>query len=210
MDPTILFVAEHATGHRYLGKTRRISLFEQGKYTGSGPEWLRHKEEYGDDVSIISHSTPFTDEDEIREFAEFLSEELDIVASDLYLNKKTETGLDGGSSSEVYTPAMRKQMSESASARAGAHTVAHLNTPEVIARMRKPKSKLPPKKSCRHGCGTEHRPNTLVAHERSCLFNPINKRDCPVCGKRITNHRTKTCSTSCGNVQRGKRWTIEK
>lgn len=202
MDPTILFIAEHSTGHRYLAKTRRISRFEQGKYCGSGLEWIKHREQYGDDVSIVWKSDPFTDEDEIREFAEFLSEELDVVASDQYLNRKVETGLDGGSSSDVYSPSIRNQMSESAAARAGRHTAEHLFAPEIQAKLKKPKSTLPPKIPCQH-CHEQYRPNTHPIHEEKCYLNPINKRYCPVCGTVIKNNRAKKCcSRSCANVER--------
>ena len=93
---TVLFIAQHnQTGKKYLGKTSRPEKLGT-KYFGSGLHWKAHLNQHGRDVRIISRSEVFTDEAELEEFALLLSEELNIVQSDEYLNLVEENGLDGG------------------------------------------------------------------------------------------------------------------
>ena len=203
MRPTVLFTAQHRNGMKYLGKTYRLDLLHSGRYTGSGPTWLEYKQEHGDDVRITSISEVFTDPDELEELARFISEELDVVSSAEWMNRKVETGIDGGSDPESYTPEVRSQMSEKAKARSTPATAAHLNTPEAALKKRKPKSKLPAKKECTH-CGDTFRPNTITRHEAACHFNPANIRHCDVCDTLLTNdYRATTCSRRCRSIKRG-------
>ena len=93
---TVLFIAQHnQTGKRYLGKTSNPERLGT-KYFGSGLHWKAHLKKHGRDVQIISRSENFTNEDELEEFATLLSEELEVVQSDDYLNLIEENGLDGG------------------------------------------------------------------------------------------------------------------
>ena len=93
---TVLFVAQHnQTRKKYLGKTSRPEKLGT-KYFGSGLHWKAHLKQHGRDVRIISRSVDLTVEAELEEFALLLSEELDIVQSDDYLNLVEENGLDGG------------------------------------------------------------------------------------------------------------------
>ena len=201
--PTVLYVAEHESGARYLGKTIRVEDLKAGRYTGSGRGWSELKSQ-GGETKIISISEVFTSADEIRDLALLLSEELDVVKSPKWLNEKVETGLDGGGQPLEYTDELRAKMSRSAKARSTPATAAHLNTPEAALKKRKPKSNLPPKRECTH-CGDTFRPNMHKRHEAACSLNPVNIRHCEVCEKILRNDlRSTTCSRRCGNIKRGR------
>ena len=110
--PTILLIKRHnKTGKKYFHKTTRLNLIET--YTGSGKLWEKHLKKHGNDWSNIWISEVFYNKDDLVEFAEFVSEELDIVKSDEWANLIPENGLDGGSRTEYYTEDIRKKMSES-------------------------------------------------------------------------------------------------
>lgn len=95
--PTQLFISEHnITKKKYLAKTTKLNDLQEGRYNGSGKRYKRHKQKHGDDVSVIWKSEVFTDKEECEEFALFLSEELNVVENDQWLNLKPENGLDGG------------------------------------------------------------------------------------------------------------------
>lgn len=93
--PTYLYVKEHAiTGKCYFGKTTSKDPI---KYLGSGLHWSPHIKNHGkENVKTLWYKL-FTDQEDCTEFAEFFSEEMDIVNSDRWLNMKPENGLDGGS-----------------------------------------------------------------------------------------------------------------
>ena len=56
------------------------------------------------------------------------------------------------------------------------------------------------KKKCQY-CDKEVGSAALKRHENSCYLNPVNKIDCPVCGKPIKNYRCgTTCSHACANT----------
>lgn len=56
------------------------------------------------------------------------------------------------------------------------------------------------KTECRF-CGKIISVTGIQNHEKFCYLNPINKRDCPVCGKPVKNYKSaKTCSTRCGVI----------
>ena len=111
MKPTVLYLLEHnTTRKRYLGKT--IYPEKLGtRYFGSGLRWKKHLKKHSKDISVLSVSETFTDKDELEEFALLLSEDLDIVESEYYLNLKEETGLDGGVIR--HSPETRKKIGES-------------------------------------------------------------------------------------------------
>lgn len=93
--PTYLYIKKHKiTGKLYFGKTKSI---DPVKYTGSGIHWLRHIKKHGKtEVDTIWYK-PFYIKEDLIEFAEFFSQEQNIVESSDWLNLKPENGLDGGS-----------------------------------------------------------------------------------------------------------------
>jgi hypothetical protein len=93
--PTYLYIKQHAiTGKLYFGKTARNNV---EKYNGSGIHWSRHVKTHGKDKVVTLWYCLFTDIDNLVETALKMSEIMNIVESDDWLNFKPETGLDGGS-----------------------------------------------------------------------------------------------------------------
>lgn len=89
--PIYLYVKRHnKTGLMYFGKTFR----DPETYKGSGKYWKRHLSKHGDDVTTIWKEL-FTDLDSLTEFAEFFSNEFNIVESKRWSNMISENGLDG-------------------------------------------------------------------------------------------------------------------
>ena len=199
MESTTLYTKTHnVTGLKYFGKW----CLGKGKhgdnvydYRGSGKWWKRHIQKHGYDVTTEVIGT-YTDKDELTKTALAFSHDHNIVESTEWANLKAEDGLNGGSTSEVYTPEMRKKMSVSAKARAGAHTSAHLNTPEGIAKMRKPKKIR--YENCEH-CGEKKKWSNVEKHEETCWMNPKNARECVICASSFHCRapRTVTCSYEC-------------
>lgn len=93
--PTFLYIKQHTlTGLKYLGKTSSKNPYV---YNGSGKYWKRHIKKYGtNNIKTLWVSEPFYNNSNLKEFALFLSEELDIVNSNEWANLKEENGLDGG------------------------------------------------------------------------------------------------------------------
>ena len=84
-----LYVKRHnATGLRYLGKTTAKDPY---RYKGSGVEWQKHLELYGENFTteILLATESKT---ELRETGIFFSRLWDIVKSDEWANKIPETG----------------------------------------------------------------------------------------------------------------------
>jgi hypothetical protein len=93
--PTYLYIKQHSvTGKLYFGKTTR----NVEKYTGSGIHWGRHISLHGKDKVVTLWYCLFTDIQTLYDTAVKMSEIMDIVESEDFLNFKPETGLDGGSS----------------------------------------------------------------------------------------------------------------
>jgi len=159
----------NTTGLKYIGKFKPNKCWVNVySYPGSGTYWKRHLKKHGNDVTTEILGV-FNTEESASEFALNLSESLNIVVSSEYANLKPEDGLNGGSNSCIYTPEVRKKMSDAkkrlVKEKGGAYLTRHLNTPETIAKMRKPKGTLPPKKKCPH-CDKEYRPNWYQRHIR--------------------------------------------
>lgn len=97
IKPTRLYIKRHsATGLLYFGKTIKADV---NSYKGSGKYWKSHIKEHGVDlVETLWVSEPFTDKDDLIEFATFFSEYYDIVNSDKWANLTIENGIDGGDS----------------------------------------------------------------------------------------------------------------
>lgn len=93
--PTRLMIKSHAaTGLKYFCKTTRENFLE---YKGSGVVWTRHLNKHGKEFVITEwYSQPFTNPDDIKEFALLFSELHNIVESDKWANLKPEDGLEGG------------------------------------------------------------------------------------------------------------------
>ena len=92
--PTYLYIKQHTvTGKLYLGKTIR----NPEKYLGSGLHWKNHIRFHGERFVVTLWHELFSDKNELVSFALMLSQKLDIVNSEHWLNLKAENGLDGGS-----------------------------------------------------------------------------------------------------------------
>lgn len=95
MKPVYLYVKQHdITKIMYFGKTTRDDVVS---YLGSGIRWTNHIKKHGvEHVKTLWISKPFTDTDDLIEFAQFFSEEFDIVNSDKWANLVMENGVTGG------------------------------------------------------------------------------------------------------------------
>lgn len=80
----------------YFGKTKNP---DPEKYNGSGSYWKEHLNKYGIDISTIFFEE-FDNQDDANEFAEFFSEEFDIVNSDRWANLMIEDARIGWPSGE--------------------------------------------------------------------------------------------------------------
>lgn len=94
--PTYLYIKRHTiTGLLYLGKTVKMGYkFEH--YNGSGKYWTNHIKKYGTEFVETVWFCLFTDIHELTKFSTIISENYDIVASDLWANQIPEIGLGGG------------------------------------------------------------------------------------------------------------------
>jgi hypothetical protein len=93
--PTFLYIKQHtATGKLYFGKTTKKNI---ERYTGSGIHWGRHINAHGKDRVVTLWYCLFTDIELLVKTAVAMSEIMNIVGSDDWLNFKPESGLDGGS-----------------------------------------------------------------------------------------------------------------
>lgn len=88
-------IKRHAlTGKRYFCKST-VEKYE--RYKGSGEYWQKHIKKHGTKHVITEWvSEPFTDPNDVEEFALLFSELHDVVNSDTWANMKPENGLDGG------------------------------------------------------------------------------------------------------------------
>lgn len=91
---TYLYIKQHSiTGLKYFGKTVK----DPYKYFGSGLVWTRHIKKHGKKyVKTLWVSDPFDDMEDLQEFAEFMSKELNIVDSEEWANLVAENGIQGG------------------------------------------------------------------------------------------------------------------
>ena len=93
-QPTYLYIKRHSLTEKcYFGKTIRK---DPVKYPGSGKLWARHIKAHGKEFVETLWFKLFTDKEELVKIATLFSEQQDIVKSDLWLNLKLETGIDGG------------------------------------------------------------------------------------------------------------------
>ena len=111
IQPTYLYIKQHSiTGLKYFGKTCQ----DPYKYKGSGRHWMRHFRKHGPEyIKTIWVSEPFTDAEDISEFAIFFSEEFDIIASKDWANMTIENGLDGAEFGRIVSEETRRKMSKS-------------------------------------------------------------------------------------------------
>lgn len=92
-----LYIKTHnVTGLKYLGKTTR----DPYKYKGSGKRWTNHINKHGNDVTTEIIGT-FNTNEELKQFSEKLSEELDVVNSNDWANLMPETGSGGNTSQYI-------------------------------------------------------------------------------------------------------------
>jgi hypothetical protein len=95
IKPTWLMIKRHEiTGLRYFCKTIRT---DKDKYKGSGVRWTRHINKHGKEHVINELIIgPYTNKEEIRNLALYMSEELNVVNSSDWANLKPEDGVMGG------------------------------------------------------------------------------------------------------------------
>jgi hypothetical protein len=92
-----LYIKTHnVTGLKYLGKTTR----DPYKYKGSGKRWTNHINKHGNDVTTEIIGS-FNTNEELKQFSEKLSEELDVVNSNDWANLMPETGAGGNTSKYI-------------------------------------------------------------------------------------------------------------
>lgn len=92
-----LYIKTHnVTGLKYLGKTTR----DPYKYKGSGKRWTNHINKHGNDVTTEIIGS-FNTNEELKQFSEKLSEELDVVDSNDWANLMPETGAGGNTSKYI-------------------------------------------------------------------------------------------------------------
>lgn len=121
--PTYLMIKQHKiTGLKYFCKTTKK---DPVKYLGSGVYWREHLKEHGKFVQTIWCKL-FDDKLELKEFAEFFSEEFDIVKSPLWANKKLENGLDGGGDAEYVIKNTKERVAN------GTHNFIGLNEKRLL------------------------------------------------------------------------------
>jgi len=91
-----LYIATHKDGYKYFGKTELYFTQEdlQKYYHGSGKGWKEHLEEFGDNVTMEIYG--IYKKSEVKEIALKFSRDNNIVESDLWANRKEETGSEGG------------------------------------------------------------------------------------------------------------------
>lgn len=104
-----LMIQQHnETGLKYFHKSATRTPEE---YKGSGKYWKRHLAKYGNDVTTIWSGS--FHEEEVEEFALFVSEELDIVNSANWANLIPENGLDGAPAGNVLSEETKNKISKS-------------------------------------------------------------------------------------------------
>lgn len=104
---TLMIQQHNKTGLKYFHK----SATRGTEYKGSGKRWKNHLKKHGDDVTTI-WSGQFS-EDEVEEFALFVSEEFDIVNSEEWANMIPENGFDGAPPGNIVTEETRSKISKS-------------------------------------------------------------------------------------------------
>jgi hypothetical protein len=107
IPPTVLYIKQHSiTGLKYFGKTTR----DVHEYNGSGVYWTDHIKKHGKEhIITIWISEPYTDEDDIVEFALAFSKDNNIVESKEWANIIPENGLDGGGNKGISVSAETRQ-----------------------------------------------------------------------------------------------------
>lgn len=110
MRDTYLYVKQHTvTGKLYFGKTTK---YDPNKYLGSGKYWKNHIKKHGAEHVITKWvSEPFTDKEELVEFALSFSELYDIVESQEWANLKPENGIDGNPAGIKFSEEHRRNIS---------------------------------------------------------------------------------------------------
>ena len=92
-----LYIKTHnVTGLKYLGKTTQ----DPYKYKGSGKRWTNHINKHGNNV-ITEIVGKFNTNEELKNFSEKLSEQLDIVNSANWANLMPENGTGGDTSKYI-------------------------------------------------------------------------------------------------------------
>jgi len=90
VKPVRLYIKQHReTRKKYFGRT----VNDPYKYLGSGKHWRNHLKTHGRDVETVWVSEPFEDPDELRKVAVEMSEEMNIVESEDWLNMVREDGV---------------------------------------------------------------------------------------------------------------------
>lgn len=109
--PTFLYVKQHlVTKMKYFGMTHSKDPLT---YLGSGKYWKHHINAHGrEHVKTVWHRL-FTNKEDLKEFATFFSEEMDIVNSKEWANLIPEDGTgSAGNTGKSASEATRKLWSE--------------------------------------------------------------------------------------------------
>ena len=113
IKPTYLYIKQHSiTGLQYFGCTTRIDVV---KYNGSGSYWSKHIKKHNRKfVKTLLVIGPYTNSEELKNLALYMSEELDVVASDKWANLISEDGLGCGNlKGYKHSSETREKMSKS-------------------------------------------------------------------------------------------------
>jgi len=181
-----LYLKTHrVTGLKYFGK------FSPGKqykdvhsYPGSGTHWVRHLKKHGYDYTteVIGE---FDDIEEAKKVAIQYSFRYNIVESDEYANLKPEDaehGGHGGRPDLIYTPAVRKKMSDAKRTTITKQGTAFLTRPHTD----EAKAKMSAKAKQRVAEGWVP-PNAgkVAGWNKGLKTGPQKRYECEVCGKMV-------------------------
>lgn len=191
VEPVYLYIKRHnVTGLMYFGKTIKPN---PDKYTGSGKYWLKHLKKHGKDISTIFFEK-FDNKEDLIEFAEFFSEEFDIINSDKWANLVAESGLDGwtktiGMTGKRHSVETRLKMSAAQSGEnnpsfgkkgINSPSFGRIHTPEERLKMCRPVSENNPNYGSKRSDEVKLKMSIAMKGKKKINFKQI---ECPHCGK---------------------------
>jgi hypothetical protein len=171
IPPTVLYIKQHSiTGLKYFGKTTR----DVHEYNGSGVYWTDHIKKHGKEhIITIWISEPYTDEDDIVEFALAFSKDNNIVESKEWANIIPENGLDGGGNKGISVSAETRQKQSDAN-KGKTHSA---ETKQKISDVRKGKPKSTETRQKMSGAR-----KGIPSGKKGIPKGPQKLVECPHCG----------------------------